>query len=62
MTVDEILIGLPDLTGAQVSDALRYYRDHQAEIDAAIAAGKPEELLARHGLRMEPDGHVVPVE
>ena len=62
MTVDEILAGLPHLTAAQVFDALSYYHDCQAEIEADIAAAAPETLLARYGLRMEPDGRVVPVE
>jgi uncharacterized protein (DUF433 family) len=62
MTVDEILAGLPHLTAAQVFDALSYYHDHQAEVEADIAASEPEVLLARYGLQMEPDGRVVPVE
>ena len=62
MSVDEILAGLPHLTAAQVFDALSYYHDHQAEIEADIAAAEPEVLLARYGLRMEPDGRVVPAE
>lgn len=62
MTVDEILDGLPHLTAAQVFDALSYYHDHQAEIEANIAAAEPGALLARYGLRMEPDGRVVPVD
>jgi uncharacterized protein (DUF433 family) len=62
MTVDEILAGLPHLTAAQVFDALSYYHDHQAEIEADIAASEPEILLARYGLRTEPDGRVVPAE
>jgi uncharacterized protein (DUF433 family) len=59
MSVDEILAGLPHLTAAQVFDALSYYHDHQAEIEADIAAAEPEVLLTRYGLRMEPDGRVV---
>jgi uncharacterized protein (DUF433 family) len=62
MSVDEILAGLPHLTAAQVFDALSYYHDHQAEIEADIAAAEPEVLLARYGLQMEPDGRVVPAE
>jgi uncharacterized protein (DUF433 family) len=61
-SADEILVGLPHLTAAQVFDALSYYHDHQAEIEADIAASEPGPLLARYGLRMEPDGRVVPVE
>jgi uncharacterized protein (DUF433 family) len=60
MTVDEILAGLPHLTAAQVFDALSYYHDHQAEIEADIAASEPDTLLARYGLRAEPDGRIVP--
>jgi len=59
-SVDEILAGLPHLTAAQVFDALSYYHDHQAEIEADIAAAEPGNLLARHGLQMEPDGRVIP--
>ncbi len=62
MTVDEILTGLPHLTAAQVFDALSYYHDHQAEIEADIAAGEPKVLLARYGLQMESGGRVVPAE
>ena len=60
LTVDEILDGLPHLTAAQVFDALSYYHDHQAEIEADIAASEPETLLARYGLRAEPNGRIVP--
>ncbi len=62
MTTDEILAGLPHLTAAQVFDALSYYHDHQAEIEADIAASEPEVLLTRYGLQMDPDGHIVPTE
>ena len=62
MSVDEILAGLPHLTPAQVFDALSYYHDHQAEIEADIAAAEPEVLLARYGLRLEPDGRIVPAK
>ena len=56
LSADEILAGLPHLTAAQVLDALSYYHDHQAEIEADIVAAEPGPLLARYGLRMEPDG------
>jgi uncharacterized protein (DUF433 family) len=62
ITVDEILAGLPHLTAAQVFDALSYSHNHQAEIEADIAAGEPEVLLARYRLRMEPGGRVIPAE
>lgn len=62
ISVDEILAGLPHLTAAQVFDALSYYHDHQAEIEADIAAAEPGALLARYELRIESDGRVVPAE
>jgi uncharacterized protein (DUF433 family) len=37
---EEIPLGMPHLTLAQVFDALSYYQDHQAEIDAYIAANR----------------------
>jgi uncharacterized protein (DUF433 family) len=37
-SVDEILTALPHLTPAQVHSALAYYFDHQAEVDADLAA------------------------
>jgi len=41
----EILAGFPDLTAAQLYDALSYYYDHQAEIDADIEADELSEVL-----------------
>ena len=38
MSVDEILTALTHLTPAQVHSALAYYFDHQAEVDADLAA------------------------
>ena len=37
-TPDQIVEAHPQLTLAQVHDALSYYYDHQAEIDAQVAA------------------------
>lgn len=59
MTVDEILAGLPQLTAAQVFDALSYYHDNKAEIEADLVASERDLLLARYGLRMEASGRVV---
>ena len=56
MTVDEILAELPHLKAAQVFDALSYYHDNQAEVEADIAASERDVLLARYGRRMEPSG------
>lgn len=61
MSIDEIVSSLPHLTPAQVFDALSYYHDHQAEIEADITAGEPENLLARYGLQREVNGRVRPI-
>ena len=37
MSVDEILISLPDLSSSQVHSALTYYFDHQQEVDKDLA-------------------------
>lgn len=43
---EEIVLGLPHLTLAQVFEALSYYSDNQAEIDAYIEKNRiPKELL-----------------
>jgi uncharacterized protein (DUF433 family) len=38
LSVDEILCDFPHLAPAEVYDALSYYYDHRAEIDAEIVA------------------------
>ena len=59
-SVEEILSGLPHLTPAQVYDALSYYHDHQAEIEADIAAsGDIGGLLSQRGLRLDAQGRVI---
>ena len=52
-TVDELLAMYPDLTPAAVHSALAYAFDHQAEIDAEIAANRPEQVMAE--LRRDPN-------
>lgn len=37
MTVEQILDDYPELTQAQVEDALAYYKDHSEEIEAEFA-------------------------
>jgi uncharacterized protein (DUF433 family) len=59
-SVEEILSGLPHLTPAQVYDALSYYHDHQAEIEADIvASGDIKELLRQRGLRANAQGRAI---
>ncbi len=43
---EEILVGMPHLTLAQVFDALSYYSDHQDEINEYIERNRiPDELI-----------------
>ncbi|MEO0759950.1 MAG: DUF433 domain-containing protein [Cyanobacteria bacterium J06648_16] len=52
----EILAGYPNVNMAQFYDALSYYYDHKAEIDAEIDADKPENFMQRFNLSMNEDG------
>ena len=54
-TLAEILEGF-DLSSAQLHDALSYYYDHQAEIDADIKADELPAILERFQLEMDADG------
>ena len=58
MTVPEILAGFPDLTTAQLYDALSYYYDNQAEIEADMSADEPEFVLEKFDLVMGEDGRL----
>ncbi|RIK35595.1 MAG: hypothetical protein DCC55_29885 [Chloroflexi bacterium] len=56
MTVEEILRDYPHLAAAAVYDAISYYIDHQAEIEALIEANRIEHVLQRTGLQLGKDG------
>ena len=45
---EEITLDLPHLTLAQVFDALSYFSDHAAEINAHIEANRVPDQLLRH--------------
>lgn len=55
-TVEEILRDYPHLAAAAVYDAISYYIDHQAEIEALIEANRLEQVLQRTGLKLGEDG------
>jgi hypothetical protein len=55
-TSTEILSGHVGLTPAQLYDALSYYYDHQAEIEADIEADELPVLLERFGMEMDANG------
>lgn len=56
----EILAGFSDLTPAQLHDALSYYYDHQAEIDADMEADELPAVLERFHLQMGAGGVLRP--
>jgi len=47
MTVEEIHEGLPDLTLAQIFDALSFYQDNVAEINAYIERNRITDAMIR---------------
>ncbi|HVS20589.1 MAG TPA: DUF433 domain-containing protein [Pyrinomonadaceae bacterium] len=56
LDVDEILEGLPQLTPAQIYEALSYYHDNPAEIERDIEEGQVERLVERYGLKVLDNG------
>ena len=58
MNVPEILAGFPDLTAAQLYDALSYYYDNQAEMEADMAADELSALQEKFGLQMDANGRL----
>lgn len=59
LSVEEILEGLPQLTPAQVYEALSYYHDHPSEIEQDIEESRVERLIERYGLKVTADGRIV---
>lgn len=55
-TPEEILAGHAGLTPAQLHDALSYYYDHQAEIEADIEADELPALLERFDMEIDEAG------
>jgi len=59
LSVEEILDSLPNLTPAQVHEALSYYYDHQMEIEKDIEESRVEHLIERYGLVAAANGRLV---
>lgn len=59
-SLTEILSGFAGLTPAQLHDALSYYYDHQAEIDADIEADELVTLRERFDLEIDAEGVLRP--
>lgn len=57
-TMDDILMSYPHLSPASVYDAISYYHDHQAEIEAEIAAQRIENVLQQTGAVMDERGFI----
>lgn len=55
----EIVAAYPHLLPAAVYDAISYYLDHRAEIDALLADATLEQLAKRYGFKVTPRGRVV---
>lgn len=60
MSPPDILAGFPDLTAAQLYDALSYYYDNQAEMEADMAGDEKTAVLAAFDLEMGEDGRLTP--
>jgi uncharacterized protein (DUF433 family) len=59
LSVEEMLEDLPNLTPAQVYEALSYYHDHQVEIESDIEASRAERLIERYGLKVAGNGRII---
>ena len=57
-TVDEILQSHRRLSAAAVHDAISYYHDHQAAIEQEIRENRIENVLAKHGAKMDAHGRI----
>jgi len=60
LSVEEILEGLPQLTPAQIYEALSYYHDFAGEIDQEIEDGRMEQVLTHAQLTVSADGRLNP--
>lgn len=60
MTVPEVLAGFPDLTAAQLYDALSYFYDNQAEMEADMAADELPVLQEKFNLQIDENGRLTP--
>ncbi|MBM4030562.1 MAG: DUF433 domain-containing protein [Planctomycetes bacterium] len=58
MDFEEILEGYL-LTPAQLHEAFAYYYDHQEEIEELLRPIEPEELAAKYGFTLTPEGFFI---
>ncbi len=59
-TMEEILEAHPHLSAAAVYDAISYYLDHQAEIEALIEENQLERVMEKHGFVLGEKGQLIP--
>ena len=62
LSVDDILMGLPHLTPAQVYEALSYYHDHREGIEQDLRQDALDQLVERQELSIAPDGRLTAAE
>jgi len=55
-SIEEILEGFPGITPNQLHEAFAYYYDNQEEVERLINPGTPEEIAARFGYKLTPQG------
>jgi uncharacterized protein (DUF433 family) len=55
-SIEEILEGFPGITPVQLHQAFAYYYENQEEIEGYINPGEPEEIAARFGYKLTPEG------
>ncbi len=60
-TPDDILRLYPHLAPAVIYDALSYYHDHRAEIDAELADTTLERVMEKYQLKMDAKGRLTPL-
>ena len=55
MTLEEILEGFPNISSAQLFDALSYYHDHRQEVEASLERDDLEEITKEFNLQFQSD-------
>ena len=60
LSVDDLLDGFPNLTAAQIHDALSYYHDHQGEIERDLRRDRLDHVLKSQRLTLAPTGELRP--
>lgn len=57
-SIESMLQAYPELSPAQIYDALSYYFDHQAEIEQELLENSDEYFLHKHNLKPDARGFI----